>query len=194
MAKITKDTNFVDGQVPTASQFNTNFDTIYNEFNGNIDNNNIKGTAAISGTKLADGSITASKIGTSAITLGYVEMTTNQTTITSEVSILNASVTATVPAGGRKVRITGYLPGAGSTVANDRSIVRMKEDGSVIQIAYTTFAMGTGFGDSITISRVRTPTAGTYTWALTMARDTGTGNIITGVGSTTPGYLLVELI
>lgn len=53
MATITLPTTFVDGTVPTAAQFNGDFTTIVNEFNGNIDNANIKSGAAIATTKIA---------------------------------------------------------------------------------------------------------------------------------------------
>lgn len=52
-AVITKPTTFVDNTVPTAAQFNGDFDTIYSEFNGNISNANISATAAIAESKLA---------------------------------------------------------------------------------------------------------------------------------------------
>lgn len=41
------------GSVIVASEHNTNFDTIYNEFNGSISNANISSTAAIGNAKLA---------------------------------------------------------------------------------------------------------------------------------------------
>ena len=47
MGVITKPTTHVDGTIPTAAQFNGNFDTIYSEFNGSIENANIASDAAI---------------------------------------------------------------------------------------------------------------------------------------------------
>jgi len=48
--------SFINGVVPQASDFNGDTDTIYSEFNGNIDNANIKVAAAISASKInADG-------------------------------------------------------------------------------------------------------------------------------------------
>ncbi len=46
-----------DGSTIDASDVNTPINTIANEFNGNIDNTNIKTAAAIAGSKLADASI-----------------------------------------------------------------------------------------------------------------------------------------
>ena len=51
-AKSFGGTNFINGVVPQASDFNGDIDTIYGEFNGNIDNANIKTAAAIAATKI----------------------------------------------------------------------------------------------------------------------------------------------
>lgn len=66
MALISKTFTFTAGATIIASEHNTNFDTLYSEFNGNIDNNNIKSGAAIADSKLAQ-ITTASKVAESAI-------------------------------------------------------------------------------------------------------------------------------
>jgi len=53
MALIVKPNTFSSGAVITASEHNENDDTIYNDYNGNITNVNISGSAAIANTKLA---------------------------------------------------------------------------------------------------------------------------------------------
>lgn len=54
-----------DGSTGTVSQYNTPLTTVVNEFNGNIDNANIKSAAAIATSKLADDSgITYAKVAT----------------------------------------------------------------------------------------------------------------------------------
>lgn len=50
-----------DGTTADVADYNTPINTIVNEFNGNIDNANIKAAAAISGSKLADGTVTSAK-------------------------------------------------------------------------------------------------------------------------------------
>lgn len=52
MASITKPNTFVDGATIQASEHNANFDTIYNDYNSNITNVNISGSAAIANSKL----------------------------------------------------------------------------------------------------------------------------------------------
>jgi hypothetical protein len=62
-----------DGTSPQASQVNNPLNTIVNEFNGNIDNNNIATNANIAGTKFADASIPGSKLGAPYAPQGYVQ-------------------------------------------------------------------------------------------------------------------------
>lgn len=64
MATITKPTTFADGTVPTAAQFNGDFDTIYSEFNGNISNANIDSSAAIETTKISGTAVNLSSTQT----------------------------------------------------------------------------------------------------------------------------------
>jgi len=68
MATITKPNTFSAGATIVAAEHNSNFDTIYNEFNGEITNANIKSTAAIADTKLATID-TASKVNLSALVI-----------------------------------------------------------------------------------------------------------------------------
>ena len=53
-ALITKSFTYSTGATIVASEHNTNADTVYNEINGNINNANISGSAAIANTKLAN--------------------------------------------------------------------------------------------------------------------------------------------
>lgn len=56
MGIVNKPTTFVAGTTKSgeAAQVNADFDTLYNEFNGNIENANIKANAAIAQSKIAD--------------------------------------------------------------------------------------------------------------------------------------------
>lgn len=74
MGLITKPNTFSAGAVIIASEHNSNFDVIYNEFNGNISNANIDANAAIVDTKLAQ-ITTANKVSTSAITNDSLDVT-----------------------------------------------------------------------------------------------------------------------
>lgn len=53
MGSISLPTTFVDGTVPTAAQFNGDFNAVVNEVNGNLSNANIASSAAIAESKVA---------------------------------------------------------------------------------------------------------------------------------------------
>jgi len=53
MTTITKPNDFTAGTVIKAAEHNSNFDTIYNDYNGSINNSNLASNAAIANTKLA---------------------------------------------------------------------------------------------------------------------------------------------
>jgi hypothetical protein len=64
MAIVVKPNTFTAGQAIIASQHNANFDDIYDEFNGAIDNDNIDNAAQIALSKI---NLTGSNIGTAAV-------------------------------------------------------------------------------------------------------------------------------
>ena len=67
MALISKPYTFTVGATIVASEHNSNFDTIYQDYNGNITNANLSASAAILDSKLAQ-ITTASKIAGDAFT------------------------------------------------------------------------------------------------------------------------------
>jgi hypothetical protein len=67
MSLIVIPNTFTVGAVIVASQHNANFSTIYSDYNGNITNDNISGSAAIADTKLAQ-ITTAGKLSGAAFT------------------------------------------------------------------------------------------------------------------------------
>jgi hypothetical protein len=66
LALISKPNTFAASETIVAAEHNSNFDTIYSEFNGSISNANIDGSAAIADSKLAQ-LTTASKVALSAL-------------------------------------------------------------------------------------------------------------------------------
>jgi hypothetical protein len=67
MALISKPKTFAANAVAVSADVNSDFDTIYNDYNGNITNANIAASAAIADTKLATIS-TGAKVNISALT------------------------------------------------------------------------------------------------------------------------------
>lgn len=72
MALITKTYTFSAGASIVASEHNSNFDTIYNEFNGSISNANISTLAAISDSKFAQITTAGKVSGAALTTLGSI--------------------------------------------------------------------------------------------------------------------------
>jgi hypothetical protein len=68
MSLLSKSYTFSAGATIVASEHNSNFDTLYNGVNGNLDNINLKANAAIVDTKLAQ-ITTAAKVSGTALTL-----------------------------------------------------------------------------------------------------------------------------
>ena len=129
MATITKTYEFVDATTAEAAEVNTNFDTIYNEFNGSIDNANVKAAAAIAGSKL---NLTS---GTGAITATGAVAITGATAITGALSVSTtltqtgaASLASTLAVSGKSTfaatvqTVTTYTPAAAGTATVDVSL------------------------------------------------------------------------
>lgn len=66
-------TSYINGVVPDATDWNGDHDTIYSEFNGNIDNNNIKSAAAIAGSKISPSFTNNADVTNSAPCFKWVE-------------------------------------------------------------------------------------------------------------------------
>jgi hypothetical protein len=164
-------------------------------------------TGTISGTYLTSGTVTSTQIATngvsaanlatSAITLGYAQITSNSapTSSTTAVQVTGLSVTVTIPAGGRKIKITGYTP----ALSNSSAAVNILTiwDGTVAigtQIGQSNSGAGsaTGSNTNCICIAVVTPSSGSKTYNIGYA--TTAGSTILGAGSTGPAYILVEAI
>jgi microcystin-dependent protein len=103
MAIISSPITFSSGEVITASDHNTNYSNIYTEFNGNIDNANIKALAGIVDSKLAQ-ITTASKVSGAAIT--------SLASLPASAGIIPvANLGAIYPVGSIYLETTGVNPG-----------------------------------------------------------------------------------
>ncbi len=184
-----------DGTGADVSDYNTPITTIVNEINGSLDNSNIASGAAIAGSKLADSAITAEKIATSAICLGFAQRTSSfATSSTSAVLITDLSCSVTIPAGGRRIKITGYIPQTGNTaISTVRAIIwdGTVGSGTALNVWRELHAIA-GNTIGINIMAVHTPSAGAKTYNLSIECDTGTETI--GATATQPAFLLVEAI
>lgn len=73
MAIVPKANTFTSGTTISSTDVNKNFDDLYNDYNGNITNDNISDSAAITDTKLAQ-ITTANKVASTAITDGALNV------------------------------------------------------------------------------------------------------------------------
>lgn len=144
-----------------------------------------------SGTIVQNG-VAASQLATNAITLGYAQITSNFTTSSASfVQVTGLTLTVTIPAGGRRIRIIVFSPSISST-ASGIGVVSIWDGtvGSGIQIGQgNSFASG---GNAVVASAIVTPAAGSKTYNVGFETTAGTGTF--SAASTGPAYLLVEAI
>ncbi|WP_307609881.1 hypothetical protein [Pseudarthrobacter sp. W1I19] len=153
-------------------------------------------TGSVSTAMLADSGVTAAKLATSAITLGYAQITTNFTTAsTSAVQATGLTVTVAVPAGGRKVKITVFSDTTYCTTAGGLVTMSVWDGvvGSGTLLSRTvTYAPTSNTGAPATAMAVVTPSAGSKTYNVGLSTSTGTGGI--EALATAPAFILVEAI
>jgi len=163
-------------------------------------------TGTISGTYLTSGTVTSTQIATngvsaanlatSAITLGYAQIITNfSTASTTAVQVTGLTVTVTIPSGGRKIKITGYIPNmtASASVASYTATIWDVIVGSGTQLASGVFTVYASYsGATINTVAIITPSAGSKTYNIGLQVSTGTGTITPL--STSPAFILVEAI
>lgn len=120
--------------------------------------------------------------------IGYVEVTADQTGITSEVAATGLTVGVTVGTS-RRIRIT-LCCRMSSTVAGDSVQANIKESTTYLQLVQNTSGAANR-GDTLVGHVVLTPSSGAHTYFVTMTRN-GTGTITNTAAATSPSFLLVE--
>jgi len=150
----------------------------------------------MNGSYLTDSSVTAAKLSTSAITLGYTQITSNFTTASATaVQVTSLTSTVTIPAGGRKVRITAF---ASDIFASASAVFVMTIwDGTVgsgTQLTRCLVNNGgtTGVTTPAIAHAIVTPSAGSKTYNVGFSTSAGTGTL--EAGATYPAFILVEVI
>lgn len=151
--------------------------------------------ANVTTAKIATNAVTADKLATSAITLGYAQITANfSTAATSATIVTGLTASVTIPAGGRKVRITAYTRDVfnGSTGYQFLSVWDgTVGSGTLLSLAQAYVTAGTASGSYIAIA-VHTPSAGAKTYNIGLHTTAGTALI--DAGATYPAFILVEAI
>lgn len=142
--------------------------------------------------------VSAPMLATSAITLGYAQIVTNaSTTSTSAAQVPGLTLAPTIPAGGRRVKITAFAEGL-YTSTGAAIVIMSIWDGAVGTGTRLTQAKvlppGAGQPIAATAIAVVTPGAGakTYNVALETSNASNAANL--EAGATFPAFLLVEAI
>lgn len=125
----------------------------------------------------------------SSSTIGYAQITANQTGITTITDITSLTVTFTAVAGRRyRISASAFLL---STVAGDVSSLVIA-DGAGTQLNSSQIDLRITDNIRGHISHVVVPGAGSKTYKLRASRVSGSGNITVSAGASYPAYILVE--
>jgi hypothetical protein len=150
---------------------------------------NITDTRVLVGAPIADGSVTSTKLSTSAILLGYAEITSNfSSSATPAVTdITGLSVTVTVPSGGRAVKITAY---SRYITGNGTHTLEIREGSTTLQSGVAVGGAPVYFASVVS---VHTPTAGSHTYKVSFSQSSA-GTYTFRAGADFPAFILVELV
>lgn len=163
--------------------------------NGNItDNRTRTGATTLTASTASNNVVTAPMLATSAIKLGYAQITSSATTTSAtaaQVSTLTAAVT--IPAGGRGVKITAFAQSLTNTGSNFVGLsIWDGTVGSGTQLAESGGSITSATGiPGIAIAFV-TPSAGAKTYNVGLRTSGGTATL--AAGATYPAFILVEMI
>lgn len=146
---------------------------------------------------LPNNSITAPMLSTTAITLGYAQITGNLTTSSSSfVYATGLGVSVTVPAGGRRIKITVYLATLSTSAAASPTIGIFS--GATVGTLTTPLQQFNGINSASLANGAcmvwsGIPSAGTIAYSVGM-NNGSSGTATLSASSTSPGFILVEMI
>jgi hypothetical protein len=173
-ALISKSYTFSAGSTVIASEHNSNYDTIYNEFNGSIDNANIKATAGIIYSKLnLSGQLLNADINVNAAIAGskIYPAFVSSASVAGNITLSTAGNKLLIKEGVNASMGTAFLQG-GTAIVSD-TIVNANS-----RIFLTNIALG-GTAGALWVSSITT--ASSFKVQSTVATD-----------SSTIAYLIIE--
>jgi len=174
---LTIPNRFFPGTLADADQVNADFDAVAAYVNSSLE------TVTTHNSDIA-------LLPKGKVSGGYVQVTANQGSITTIVDLTSLTVTFTALAS-RYYKITGYGQ-LQSTVANDTAILTIA-DGAGTQLQQTNVVLPVANASEALMTQIAIqPGAGSKTYKLRAARNTGTGTITFAAGATFPGFILIE--
>jgi hypothetical protein len=170
--------------------------TIASFTNATHNHTNAAGGGNITTGAFTQGAVGAADIATTAITLASLSSVTSPGAFTStNILIPGLTTTVTIPAGGRKVRITAFVPNIGSSSACNATIAiynNTAASGTILQqAAYqtnsTSSAVTTGY-----IIYEYTPAAGSQSYCVAVSVGAGNGTVT--LGANTIAYMSIQVL
>lgn len=155
----------------------------------------ITGAGTVGSGANATNGVQAAALATNAITLGYAQITSNPTNLssTSPTQVAGLTTTVTIPAGGRKIEVTAFIPYATAGAAQNIGIsIWDGVVGSGTKISEQDYSVGSGGIAGFYVSGIVTPAAGSKTYNVAGAVSTNAATIT--AAATTPAYILVKAI
>lgn len=148
------------------------------------------------GTGLATNAITADKLATSALTLGYAQITSTSNTgsNTPNAGTGTLGVLVTIPAGGRQVRVTVYTNSLNNSSSQPNLFLYSGASvGTLTTQLQAWFGITSSLGPGAALTWVGTPSAGSVAYTMAIS-NSGSGTTNFSASSTAPGFILVEAI
>lgn len=163
-----------DGTTADVSDYNTPLNTIVTDYNGNIDNSNIAAAAAIAGSKLADNSVTATKVDFStflqsslATSVSRVGVAAPQTGMgTQNYNFVN----------GRKYLVAGGISTSVAASTGNIRDLNLRINGTIVRTQRFQSPVANSQSGGTIIHLYTAPATATYTVDLSMTQAAGSGN------------------
>lgn len=157
----------------------------------------IESGGLLTSSALATNAVAAANLATTAITLGYAQITSNFTTLNSTATqVTSLTLSVTIPAGGRYIKITAFSTTVSNTTSVHTTVVTIWDGtvGSGTQLSESAISVGSNNANyPITTIAVVQPAAGSKTYNVGLNTD-GSGTGTYGAAATYPAFLLVECI
>jgi hypothetical protein len=156
-------------------------------------------SSTITSTNIATNGVSAANLATNAITIGYAQITSNFTTSsTSDVLVTGLTVGVTIPAGGRRVKITVFARDWYNSTAAANSFLTIYSGASsgalTTQLAQTQFNSTFNTSQAAVCYAVLMPSAGSVYYSAALRTSNAADAINLEAASTYPAFILVEAI
>lgn len=160
---------------------------------GAVNNSNVMGANTVDSAAYVDGSIDGEHLSTTAITLGYAQITSSFVSAsTSDADVTGLSVAVTVPTGGRRVKISVFVPYIQSGGGGTATEIAIKEGATTLSRTRANNPAGATnpINNPVYSAAV---TAGAHTYKVALKNDSAV-NATIGADATFPAFILVEAI